>query len=133
MKDEIKEILEWLEFRKNYGAEIDEDDLKLLLDYITNLQEEKEDNLKCIKSLKGQLESVINENQRLLKQWFENNNKTVELASDKEYYKQSFNDYKTRNEKAIEYIKSNLDNTGWLEIGSQDVEVLINLLQGSDE
>lgn len=40
--------------------------------------------------------------------------------------------YKNRCLKAIEYIKSNLDNTGWLEIGSQDVEVLIKLLQGSD-
>lgn len=42
-------------------------------------------------------------------------------------------EYKQRIDEAIEYIKSNLDNTGWLEIGSQCVEVLINLLQGSDE
>lgn len=47
---------------------------------------------------------------------------------------EQINLYKTRNEKAIEYIKSNLDNTGWLEIGSQDVDVLLNILQGkSDE
>ena len=71
--------------------------------------EENEDNLKCIKSLKEQLESVINENQRLLKQWFEDNDKTVKLVSEKECYKSNYNDYKSRCEKINEILKESPD------------------------
>ena len=77
--------------------------------------EENEDNLKCIKSLKEQLESVINENQRLLKQWFEDNDKTVKLVSEKECYKSNYNDYKSRCEKGIEYFKYQLENLDFYE------------------
>ena len=100
MKDEIKELIDLLEYdvKKEFYFEITPEHSKILLDYITNLQKENK-NLKQIneehRKINGELRKTINE--------------------------------------AIEWIKSNLDNTGWLEIGSQDVEVLINLLQGSDE
>lgn len=147
MNDEIKEILDSLkgildeprgldempngnlyEYDRSYDLE--QDEIKLLLDYITNLQKENEDNLKCIKSLKEQLESVINENQRLLKQWFEDNDKTVKLVSEKECYKQNFNDYKSRIEKAVEYIKT----TKFLYKSHYDFKQdLLNILQNGSE
>lgn len=37
-------------------------------------------------------------------------------------------DYKQRIDKAIEYIKNNIDNTGWLEIGSNCVKKLLEIL-----
>lgn len=39
------------------------------------------------KSLKEQLESVINENQKLLEKHFEQDSKIVKLVGDNEYYK----------------------------------------------
>ena len=107
---EANDNAEW--WGNRYKAvERDNQELKKKIDrrYYKNeyerIKQENEDNLKCIKSLKEQLESVINENQRLLKQWFENNDKTVELIGEKENYKQNFNDYKSRCEKASEDIK----------------------------
>lgn len=40
------------------------------------------------------------------------------------------NETKLKKEKydAIEYIKNNIDNTGWLEIGSSDVKELLQIL-----
>ena len=32
-----------------------------------------------------------------------------------------------------EYILKNIDNTGWLEIGSNEVKELLEILQGSDK
>lgn len=119
MNNEIKEILEWLKdediYVEDYGYQykrISLKEIKQLLDYITNLQQENEDNLKCINSLKEQLESVINE---------------------KEYYKQNFNDYKSRCEKAISKINdlySYADNEEYVDNYCKD---LLNILQnGSD-
>lgn len=100
MNDEIKikrpgQILDYVDSKEH---------LLGLYNYITNLQQENKDNLKCIKSIKEQLESVINENQRLLNKWFENNDKMVELIGEKEVYNESLKDYKSRIEKAVEYI-----------------------------
>lgn len=137
MNKEIKEILDsWrnkkhiLAYTFNYDSAREQNDK--LLDYITNLQQENEDNLKCIKSLKEQLESVINENQRLLKQWFEDNDKTVKLVSEKEYYKQNFNDYKSRCEKAIEYLDNKLKLLPHY-MYEKEMYDLLNILQGSED
>lgn len=35
--------------------------------------------------------------------------------------------------KAIEYIRENIDNTGWLEIGKNDVKELLEILGGNNE
>ena len=101
-----------------------------LYDYITNLQQENEDNMKCIKSVKEQLESVINENQRLLNKWFENNDKMVELIGEKEVYNESLKEYKSRCEKAVEYIE-NCPKYLWENVNTKE---LLNILNGrSDE
>lgn len=102
---------------------------------INNLREENEDNLKCIKSLKEQLESVINENQRLLKQWFEDNDKTVKLVSEKECYKSNYNDYKSRCEKAIELLESvyMLDNVTITNNACEKIDNAINILQNESD
>lgn len=130
MKDKtIQDILDKL----NEGY----DDLEVwefsyLDNYITNLQQKNEDNMKCIKSIKEQLESVINENQRLLNKWFENNDKMVELIGEKEVYNESLKEYKSRIEKAVEYIKeAHEQDFMWLPIFEKE---LLNILNGrSDE
>lgn len=38
-----------------------------------------------------------------------------------------------RIDKAIEYIKQNIDNTGWLEIGGNCVKELLEILEGNNE
>ena len=179
MNNEIKEILEHL--KNEYWRKFPEDGIPykvlymeerdLLLDYITNLQQEKEDNLKCIKSLKEQLESVIKNNQELLEKWHKNNDKIVNLISENERLKENnsnmqeemarvweenerlktvkpcmlnfqecyvVKDYKSRCEKAIEYIKDNCsyeEDTKYCydDLCSSDVNDLLNILQnGSD-
>ena len=37
-----------------------------------------------------------------------------------------------RIDKAIEYIKENIDNTGWLEIGTENVKELLEILGGDN-
>ena len=141
MNEEIKEILkddDELLVRYKDGSFIAFDTLTIdVIDYITNLQQENEDNLKCIESLKKQLESVIKNNQELLEKWHKNNDKIVNLISENEKLKDivvekdsqlkeliiqktdyttvnilemKLEDYKSRNEKAIEYYKQEKNN-----------------------
>ena len=63
MKDEIKEILDKAKEISNYGADgkqytrmFNQFEAKALLDYITNLQEENEEQKKQLESLIAQLE-----------------------------------------------------------------------------
>ena len=119
MNDEIKNILDMLkdsvdnpilqdvdqfaeetyEYPNYFTLDPNTKDCKLLLDYITNLQEE----LKSIKS-----------------------NYKIQLEYDEE-----LEDYKSRNEKAIEIIKtySNMLDTRGVLLYSN----LLNVLQGSDK
>lgn len=39
-----------------------------------------------------------------------------------------YQDLEQRINEAIEYIKNNIDNTGWLEIGSENVKELLEIL-----
>lgn len=78
--DEILDLITNLQ----HQISLMEEDIRESKEINGELQQDNEDKLKCIKSLKEQLESVINENQRLLKQWFEDNDKTVKLVSEKE-------------------------------------------------
>lgn len=79
MNNEIKEILEYIENNTQsetiYMLKLDTNEAKILLDYITNLQEENE---RLIISLSAQEELTMNE-----------------------YYKKNI--YKSRIDKAIEY------------------------------
>lgn len=122
MKDEIKEILEqYLDSIISYPFQ--KKDKEYILDYITNLQEENEKNKEYSEFYKDM------------------SDKWKELSG---VFKKSCEDYKTRNEKAIEYINENKHlsmfadcrepEEDWnydLEIDPRD---LLNILQGkSDE
>lgn len=91
-KDEVKELLEHIEILDNTDYILHSDKAKTLLDYITNLQEEKED-------------------------------------------------YKSRNEKAIELINKRIEEEdngiGWVEMRTEEYfeecDEVINILNGGDE
>lgn len=107
-KDEIKEILDklkklcyddyCLEFSVDY---IERKEEKLLLDYITNLQEEN----------------------KILKENAEHNDKVVDKAKWNEMI------YKSRNEKAIEYMNNTFDITSIKEF-YEHLDNIENILQG---
>ena len=102
MNDEIKEILEMLQ---KYGSTND----KVLLDYITNLQQENEE---------------LNKNQRYYK------NGVFSLEYDKETLSDMVDDYKSRCKKAVEYIKEHQDMVEWIHIPGWE---LLNILQSGSE
>jgi O-phosphoseryl-tRNA(Cys) synthetase len=107
MKDEIKEILDDLLFittLPNVSVKLSEKKLNQLKDYITNLQEENE---------------RLKKNQRYYK------NGVFSLEYDKETMSDMIDDYKSRIDKAIEYI----DNHTLFVSGS----IVKSLLQGSEE
>lgn len=164
MKDEIKEILEEVKDLTDITIEkgtygISHKKWKLLLDYITNLQEEvnkltaesTEWESKCY-DLQKENESLYKElklqkgTTRLFKNDLLNvmgNFMGTELDAFEQQEKE-LQDYKTRNEKAIEYIENNEDfeteifdcNTGGC-LGTDlsiQAKTLLNILQGkSDE
>lgn len=108
MNNEIKEILD---FKENADyKKLSCDEIAILRDYITNLQQENDD-------LKGRLENAVADcNLRL----------------------QEFKDYKSRIDKAVEYIKQQTtDEETGKDLGYSDnidYEYLLNILNGrSDE
>ena len=119
MKDEIKEILDILQKCKDYDDEvylIKQHGATLLLDYITNLQEENEKNKEYSEFYKDM------------------SDKWKELSG---VFKKSCEDYKVRIDKAIEYITTEQLYTNYQWGKSQYVKILkdlLNILQGkSDE
>ena len=121
MKDEIKEILDYLK-NDNYFTESSEYEVSpydlykslnsvqtdKLLDYITNLQEEN-------KKLKHKLEQMYNDTKDTYN----------EICAEQI-------DYKSRNEKAIEYINSTGYGTDF-SMSAEEVDNLLNILQGDDK
>lgn len=91
MKDEIKEILDYLKesaIKKNLYFEIKPEKAQILLDYIINLQQENHE-------LKSKLECYEN---------------GAYYSSKVDELEQENEDYKSRCEKAIEYNKEIVDN-----------------------
>lgn len=80
---------------------------KIVRDYITNLQQENKQLKQRNKEIYDGFKAAIDE----------------VCETDREKRK-----YKTKINKAIEYIKNNIDNTGWLEIGTNDVNELLEIL-----
>lgn len=113
MKDEIKEILETIKKcieTKDDNIEsflIDIEKWKELLDYITNLQEIEKDHQRINGELRQQLKQ------------------TEELAVE----------YKTRNDKAIEYIEcgKTFDDIETARIIDKYEKILLGILKGSDK
>lgn len=118
MKDEIKEILDkwkcYIELTKKFTTNEYEmlrvEDINKILDYITNLQEENEYSDYCNKKLREKITNL-------------------------EYKITTLEDYKTRNEKAIKYIKSTqlYGMRSGKTLYSKVMKEVINILQGSDE
>ena len=162
MKDEIKEILEYL---KNYdysqvfadeGCDdtpyklFDENEAKTLLDYITNL-EKIEREYSAILSENAELENKITnlqeENKRLecrLEDEYKNYKRAIEyLHEENKELKADYgtkaqierDTYKTRNEKAINCINHYAtENDDYSKLYSIEEEELLEILQGkSDE
>ncbi len=148
MKEEIKEILDYLKDEDEYydGKEkvvlnydekvIERDDISLLLDYITNLQQERD----CLQRNYDDNEQAI---QKLIKEFKELQQEVEELREYKKnatrkHWQQKCAEhhvqekiYKSKCEKAIEYIKENYPTST---INYQDDKYkLINILNGSDE
>ena len=128
MKDEIKKILENVkkccDITKDQSFTVyQRQDILALLDYITNLQEENE-------RLKENMK--IKDNTILINY----NKDTKEYTLDrKNYYKinKRLNerlDYKSRNEKAVEFIK---ENDGYAISRNYYDNKLLNILNGGDK
>lgn len=111
MKDEIKEILKILK-KCEFGACITKHNSRVLLDYITNLQEENERLFK---------------NQRYYK------NGVFSLEYDKETMSDMIDDYKSRNKKAIECIKDFLCTEEYIKLDPEAIannyRELLNILK----
>lgn len=112
MSDEIKEILDFKENADYKRLSVDE--ITILKDYITKLQEENK-----------KLKEIIKDNIILVKD--ENGN----------YQECSINplDYKSRCEKAIEYIKQYTDKLKTIRVPKIDFNYnnLLNILTGGDK
>ena len=132
MNDEIKEILKDIEKGVKTGKDKNDikvggicyewQDLKIVLDYITNLQEENE-RLK---------ENNSNMQEEMARVWEENKRLNLELSGYREAILRDdkllgLQDYKSRCEKAIEYIKQEDWNTEY------DYNLLNILQNGSEE
>lgn len=172
MNNEIKEILDDLndkcKYVEDYGYQykrLSLEDTDLLLDYITNLQENNDNQMKYIADLLVQItnlqqeieklnddkrgmlvqlykandnrDKVKQENERLKE---ENNNKAMNdyaHAIDESWYRELYDDYKSRCEKAIEYINDMLYPIGTCVNGSdlpyESIESLLNILQNGGE
>lgn len=127
MNDEIKQILIQLEYFIEEGYEyyndikLNKNQMKQLLDYITNLQQELQEANDSVEWWSNRYNAVVKncdetikkmialgeENERLKE---ENNNKAMNdyaHAIDESWYRELYDDYKSRCEKAIEYINKN--------------------------
>ncbi len=122
MKDEIKEILEGIEvvIKHDGTLEFNAKELKILLDYIINLQEENE-------RLKKQLE-YINGGEYL-----------NQVKWERDFNEQIINDYKSRIDKAKEYINHEIfKRTILVGVGTKKytrniLDNVLNILNGGDE
>ena len=127
MNDEIKECLDSLYYQDDFSS-ISYDKL---LDYITNLQENNDNQMKYIAGLLVQITNLQQENERL-KEYYDLIVEFNEKNLDR------FCDYKSRCEKAIEYIEEMLYPIGTCVNGSDlpydSIESILNILQnGSDD
>ena len=124
MKDEIKEILDFLEgiVNEKYAMPNEQEllnkkEIKILLDYITKLEEEKRIEQESLKTIQELEEKLYN----LTHTIFTGRNYNEVLKSEQ--------DYKSRNEKAVEYIKEHYVIDGPIKFKND----LLDILQGDDK
>lgn len=124
---------------KTYTLEISE--IKILLNYITNLQKEKQSLKNNYNDNEQAIHKIMKENEELKDTIKKDNHILGCNFSKKDKYKEERDIYKQRNEKAIEYIKENLfeenNDCGceWQQFPNyEDAKTrLLNTLQGGDE
>lgn len=137
-EDGIKEILDNFEkYEARYKLHnetqfiITHREIQMLLDYITNLQEELNNQIEIANNRYVEITKLQQENERLENRniYYINNEK--KLLSDWHQEHNEAIEYKSRNKKAIECIKDNLTRE-WGEYlyGYED---LLNILNGGDE
>ena len=129
MQEEINEILDklYLNFEKAGLTAPEYSDLR---DYITNLQEENEYNNYCNEELRKKITNLEYKIERLEEE-LQQEKKDFKEAND---YCFELKDYKSRNEKAIEYIKRHIQPDsfeGYLD--SYEIKKTLNILQGVDK
>ena len=137
MTNEIKEILDYIDDRI-----IPNEKWEAVKDYITNLQQYYNDNVNKYEELLVKYSDLQEENERY-KRIFEGKERFSKIMPDDtdfiilsktDYDRQQDDielvliDYKSRNEKAIEFIGNPLDNY-W----EQEAQYLLKILQGDDK
>ena len=85
---------------------------------------------KIEKSLKEQLESVIDENQRLLEKHFQQDSKIVKLIEENNYYKIQLQQKENIIKEVREYIESYMPN---YDFDKTNLIKLLEILKGSDK
>ena len=159
MKDEIKEILEALkpqdeEFTKagikEYPLVLSVKEQKILLDYITNLQEENKDlkewlNNVCFDGWNENVELALRYLLRIgyisfdeeTREYINHNiNDPIYIGEEERKYNNLLDkldlenqDYKSRKDKAVEYIENDLKSF----LYSIEYKTLLNILNGGDK
>ena len=158
MNEEIKEILDnmfhiIMKYEEDF-EDLEENEIRYqlpynkmqkLYDYITNLQQEKphlhtNTEWEDLLDYKGRtyieldrFKQVQQENERLKK---ENNNKAMNdyaHAIDESWYRELYDDYKSRCEKAIEYIKEHQRKDEFLNLNEWQARDLLNILQNGGD
>ena len=123
MNDEIKELLKHIEILDNTDYILHSDKAKALLDYITKLQKENERLKEQCKEWKENHKAVCIQRDNIL-------NNTVKDIEEQI-------DYKSRNEKAIDKLNTQLAFTSSYQLNYQSamniIEETKSILQGSDK
>ena len=128
MKDEIKEILEYV-LSLTYGNENAIKGIDKVKDYITNLQEENT-KLKQKLNCKEYFSSTMPENTKfviLTKENYDRQQKDIQLE---------LIEAKLRIDKAIEYIKENcIDDEFYINLTNKEKNIIkvLDILKGEDE
>lgn len=142
MKDEIKEILDDLLFTTtlpNVSVKLSEEKLYQLKDYITNLQKEVDKLTAESTEWESKCYDLQEENKTLRKNQRYYKNGVFSLEYDKETLSDMIDDYKSRNEKAIDYIMTELidewaiENNGYVsgsDLPADAIIPLLNILKG---
>lgn len=144
MSDEIKRILKEIEFfDENYV--LDTKDSKLLLNYITNLQQQlhqasldiqelTERDIEC-PSWCDKLTNLQQENKRLRQQNFNLIECRDSLIDENREQREDLFDYKSKVEKAVEYIKEHSDKLKTIRVPKIDFNYneLLTILQGEKD
>ena len=153
MNDEIKEILQAMAKIQFHGTDLalENKDTKILLDYITNLQQENQRLEENNQNMQEEMARVWEENQKLKEaNVYCNRTDCIGRIKDSRKYDsvyQEKEDYKSRCEKAVEYIMvdyndckklidkddiTDLTDSYWqgVAITSRD---LLNILQNGDD